>query len=241
MPTITFKYRSGATTYSRTYDAYAIRGLDEPDDVELWPPIQHRLSDGSIREQIVGFRRIITATLGVLQVEADRTFALNFLQSKERWVYLGSLASVYCVLDDPAGFENQWLHDTSLLRFFEVRLKEWRIYTTWPDELEPTADTNLYIKTNVQITGNEASPQTLTTNTAPLDVDDTGNPYPAINLAAYAVSVVLAERQDCLINRIADITQAGSNITFTVAHSDAGNPYADGNYYATVTILLQAK
>jgi len=222
--------------------ALAVRGLDEPDIIELVPPLQLYAADGHILEYIKGFRRCPFVTLGVLQEEADRTFILNFLQANDRWIYFGTgVASVYCVLLDPEGFANEWKHDTSIMRYYDIQLLENVTYTVWPELVEPTADELLYIKSKVEITGTEASPQTFTTNAGALATDDTGNPYPAINLAAYAVTVILTEHQDSLVNRISDITQSGTDIAFTVAHSDVGNAYSDGKWYATISIALQAK
>jgi hypothetical protein len=240
--TITFRYRSGVTNYSRTFNTLSIKGLTQPDKVLLWPPLRFRMSDGSMSTEFRGFRRVITATLGVLQEDADRTFILNFLQANDRWIYFGTgVASIYCVLLDPEGFANEWKYDTSIMRYYDIRLLENVTYTVWPELVEPTADELLYIKSKVEITGTEASPQTFTTNAGALATDDTGNPYPAINLAAYAVTVILTEHQDSLVNRISDITQSGTDIAFTVAHSDVGNAYSDGKWYATIAIGLQAK
>lgn len=241
--TVTFKYRRGATTYSRTFNVLALRGLTEPDAYELWPPLQWRMVDGRIQDDVRGFRRIITATLGVQQEYADRIFILNFLQSPDRWIYLGTLASVYCVLADVTAFENRWLQDTSLLRYFDIELREEVTYTVWPEWVEPTADALMYIGSDwIEVTGDESNPITLTTNAGVLAVDATGNPYPAINLAAYAVELFIRERgpqsTPCMAG---NVTQSGSDITFQVWHGDAGNPYTDGKFWCKITIGLQAK
>ena len=240
--TITFKYRTGATTYSRTLPLLYTKGLDDPDEVEFVPPLQFEAQDGSLIEEIKGFRRIILVRIGILQTAADRQFMLNFLQSSTRWIDIGVFATVHCVLADVTGFENLWLWETKLAPYYEVLLKENVIYQTWPDSLEPVETETLYINTKVEITGTQASPQTLTTNAGVLATDDTGNTYPAINLASWAVTILLTPHQDCLVNRASDITQSGTDITFDVAHADVGNPDpADNKFYATITIGLQAK
>lgn len=239
--TITFKYRSGATTYTRTFATLSIKGLTRPDKVELFPPLRFEMSDGSIRTAFKGFRRVITATLGVLQEDADRAFVLNFLQSNDRWIYFGSVASVYCVLLDPEKFENEWKFDTSLARYYDIQLLETITYTTWPELVEPTADTLLYIGSDwIEVTGDESSPITLTTNAGVLVTDATGNPYPSISLAAYAVELIVRERQGCLCYA-GNVTQSGTDVTFQVWHADAGNAYSDGKFYCRITIGLQAK
>lgn len=240
MATITFKYVSGLT-YSRSFAVIKLRGLDDPDQVQLWPNFQRKLADGSVIEVIKGFRRVFTATLGILNSSTDRKFIQSFLSHPQRAVLYTTNATINCSLANVEKFENQWLYNTNLMRFFEVELIENSIYTTWPVLVNPTTDADMYIKTKVEITGTEASPQTLTTNTAPLDVDDTGNPYPAISLVSYAPTVLITEHQDCLVNRVSDITQSGANISFTVAHSDVGNPFGDGKFYATIVIGIQAK
>jgi len=239
--TVSFTYRNGATNYSRTFTLKSIKGYDEPDQVEFFPPLLMEATDGALIERVTGFRRVITITFGVLQSAADRAFVFNFLANKERWITMSPMGSVVLMLADPAGFANEWKNGRSLERRYTVTLRENVIHTTWPAYADPEETETLYIKSKVEITGTEASPQTLVTNAGSLATDDTGNPYPAINLAAYAVTAILSEHQECLINRISDITQSGSDISFTVARSYAGGAYADGKYYATITIGLQAK
>lgn len=238
---ITFRYRSGATTYTRTFTALAVRGLDEPDAIELWPPLQHRMVDGRIEDNVQSFRRIITVTIGVLQEDADRAFMLQFLKASDRWIYLGTLASVYCVLADPEGFANEWKYDTSLMRYYDIKLRENITYTVWPEAVEPTEDALVYIGSDwIEITGGEATPTVLTTNAGVLATDATGNPYPAINLAAYAVEIGIRERSGTLCYASAP-TQSGADITFNVWHADSGNPYTDNKFYCRITLYLQAK
>jgi len=239
--TIVFKYRKSSTTYSRTFAVSSVRGYDEPDEVEFLPPIQQVALDGTIIEEMQGFRRVITVGFGVLQEAADRAFVFNFLANNERWITMSPMGTVVLALADPTAFANQWQNGHKLERNYDVQLRETILQTAWPDYADPVEIETLYIKTDVQITGTPESPQTLTTNTAPLATDDTGQAYPAISLTTHAVSLLIAEKQDCVVYRTSDISQSGNNITFQVAHANAGNAYSDGNFYAALTIGLQEK
>jgi hypothetical protein len=237
---VTFRYRTGGTTYTRTFAALAVRGLDEPDIIELVPPLQLYAADGHILEYIKGFRRCPFVTLGVLQEEADRTFMLGFISSPDRWICLGSLASVYCALADPEGFENEWKHGTSLMRYYDIALKENVIYTEWPALLEPSENMIGYISPWVEVTGTEASPQTFTTNAGALALQANGSAFPAISLVTHTVNVIITERQGSLVHRVGNITQAGTDISFTVAVAPQGNPYTvDGKFWVVFTVVLE--
>lgn len=216
-----------------------MRGLDEPDEGQIVGTQTDGL-DGTISETIIGFRRVITAGLGILQESADRAYMLEFASAQDRWITMSPMGSVHLVLEDPAKFANEWKNGSSLARRYTVRLVENVLQTTWPTYADPVVEELAYIKTHVQITNTPDSPQTLTTNAGALATDDTGNAYPAINLATYAASVIIQPEQECDCMRVSSITQSGTDITFQVAHSYAGNAYADGNFYAQITILLEA-
>jgi len=72
---------SGSTT--DTFDALAIRGVSAPDEVEFVPPVQHRVMGGTLSDQYVGFRRVISLDLGIL-ASANRDNILYFLQDEDR-------------------------------------------------------------------------------------------------------------------------------------------------------------
>jgi len=98
-----------------------------------------------------------------------------------------------------------------------------------------------YTINHVEIEGTQTSPETFTTNSGKLEFNYSTTPFPAIDLGTYIVSIVAngAPYQDCKINQVGTTSQAGSNITFQLAVSDAGNPSGDGKYYADISILMQ--
>lgn len=239
MATLTFKYRSGSTVYSRTFTILAEKGLTDPDEVEI-VGTQDEMSDGSLEETIEGFRRIVTVNLGVQSAAADRAFIFEWLRYPDRWIDNSPYASVVLALADPAGFENDWKDGSVYQRYHNLRLRETSIHQTWPEAIEPVETETLYISDWIEITGNEASPQTLTTNSGALATMADGNAWPAINLAAYTVTVLISERQGRAVHQVGAVTQSGANISWTVALKGSGNPYADGKFYANFTIGLQA-
>lgn len=239
MATLTLKYRDGSSVYSRSFTILAHRGLDDPDAGEFVPGLQWEGADGTLVESIVGFRRLATVTFGMANDATDRAFILRWLMFP-RWIVMSPYADAVFALADPERFENDWRDGSQYQRFYEVTLRETSIHSAWPDAAEPNETETLYITDWIEITGTEASPQTLTTNSGALATDAAGNAFPAINLSAYTVTVLITERQDSLICQIGDVTQAGSDISFTVARSGAGNPYSDGKFYARITLGLQA-
>lgn len=95
----------------------------------------------------------------------------------------------------------------------------------------------MYFK-KIEVTGTQASPQTVTTNTAPLDVDASGDAFPVIDLDTQVANIVITPHQDCAVNLIGDVVQSGDNISFQIAHSDVGNASDDGKFYATIDISI---
>lgn len=239
MATLTFKYRSGATVYSRSFTVLSTKGLDDPDEVEI-VGIQEEKSDGSIEEKIQGFRRIVSVNLGVQSAEADRAFIVEWLRHPQRWTTHPTYASTVYALADPEAFENEWKDGSQYQRYFNIRLRETSIHSAWPTATEPVETETLYISDWVEITGTEASPQTLTTNSGALATMADGNVWPAINLAAYTVTVIISERQGRAVHQVGAVTQSGTDISWTVALKGSGNAYADGKFYAKFTIGLQA-
>lgn len=238
MQTVTFKYFSGVL-YSRSFYVLSIRGFDNPDEWQLEPQIQIYLSDFSLQSYFRGFRRIVTINCGVIQAHADRLFLEQFLQSNARSIVYGGIEQTFS-LDNPTHYSVQWLNEFQYARSFEIRLIEDSIRTTWPS---PIIEDNMtgYIISHVKIEQDETNPETFTTALGKLATDDTGTAIPSINLATYAPIIIVIEKQSALIMRPDTITQSGSNLAFKMGYSLAGNPSADGFFYADLCILLQAK
>ena len=158
MASLTFAYHTDANYY-RTFSILRLRGLEYPDECEFVPGLQFVAPDGTIIESIVGFRRIITVDIGVLNESADRAFVLNFLANRQRWVTLSTTGTIDeiveiltedgdnitteagdllidesgsgVVLADPAGFENNWKMGSQYQRYYGIRLRENTIHTEW--------------------------------------------------------------------------------------------------------------
>lgn len=238
MDTVTLKYTDGAT-YARTYYVLSARGLDDPDQWRLEPPVQLVCSDHSIVESYIGFRRIATITLGVLQSHADRTFLSSFIRANTREIAYGSSSNLFSLYDKDT-YSDTWLNNLSNARFFELKLIENSIRQVWPDRVI-TDNMIGYVKSKVEISQDETNPETFTTAVGKLATDDTGAAIPSISLTTYAPVIVVMEKQSALIVRPDAITQSGSNISFKMGYSLAGNPYSDGKYYADIAILLQTR
>jgi hypothetical protein len=96
-----------ATTATQ-FDMLAVRGLHRPEDVLYFPPIQEPLLDGTIHEDINGFRRRITLDF---EPTTDLT-KLKFLDTWARADYKYIISTndiVRVVLEDPEGQSLEWL------------------------------------------------------------------------------------------------------------------------------------
>lgn len=110
----------------------AERGMSDPDSVEFWPATQHRYLDGTMKDQIQGFRRKIWLDVGVVASATDRKSILYWMIDNNRTVdYLTETIVPLC-LADVGGYENEWKYDCSLLRYFTFRLLEPSIRSVFP-------------------------------------------------------------------------------------------------------------
>jgi len=128
-------------------------------------------------------------------------------------------------------------------KLFTFELLESVVRTEWPSTtIIPIPDTHEYIIKKVKIVGTNASHESFTTNSGKLQYNYGTTPLPSINLLSYIVSIVAngAIYQDAKINQVGNITQSGSNISFSLAVSDTGNASDDTFFYADIIITLQA-
>jgi hypothetical protein len=244
--TCTLKYIDYSNvTKQQTFNILSAKGFDEPDQVQLFPPIQNKKLDGTIDEQIKGFRRVITMDLGVVASSVDRKTVNEFLESQTKSIiYQGSQVEaeeVFVNLQDISGYENRWLYDCSLAKYYTLQVLESRIRQTWPVIFPPSDNMIGYTINHVKIVGTQTSPEAFQTNSGKLQYNYGTTPFPTMSLTSYIITVVCngTPYQDAKINQVGTITQAGSNVSFYLAVSDTGNPSGDGFFYADITFLMQ--
>lgn len=243
---VTLKYvDSLAAVQTLTLPALSVRGFDDPDEVAFFPPVRYDFVDGTARTAFKGFRRVITADLGVVSDAVSRRYIRAWLTANQRSIYYNSFGigaeEIIVSLEDYESFQNEWLEGSSLFRRFILRVVEKVIRSEWSSYTPPSTVDIMYIKNKVKIEGTQASPEWFVTNTDKLETSESGNPYPNISLLSYAVTVITPPYQDAKINQVGEVQQNGSNIEFQLAVSDAGNPSDDGFYYADIIIGLEAR
>ena len=144
-PTVTLKYNhptSGAT--ERILAVSAVRTIDDPDEFELFPGIQHQYLNGALEEQIKGFRRAIMIDFGVLQNPVHRFAILYFLLDPERQIDYDNgngneELDIAVALENPNGYANEWLGAVQLGKRYVLRLREKGIRQTFPAVWEPSS------------------------------------------------------------------------------------------------------
>lgn len=243
MASVTLKYvDSVGATRSATIGILSIKGFADPDSVMIWPPVINKYADGSIQSQFKGFRRVITIDFGVVESAADREFIRAFLIANTRSVYyyennVGGEEII--VAHDLTDYENEWKENASQFRNYKITVVEKVIRDSWTSYTPPSTVDIMYIKNKVKIEGTQAAPETFTTNSGKLATSGSGNPFPNISLLSYVVTIITPPYQDAKINQVGSITQSGSNISFQLAVSDAGNASGDGFYYCDIIVGLQ--
>lgn len=247
MATIRLKYiDSAGAIQTETVEIVSLRGFDDPDSVSFVPPILYSFIDGTRRTAFRGFRRVIYVDFGVIPDESAHRAILAFMQSDTRSVFYNSVGLGYeeiFVLPQQSEYENEWLDECRIGKRYVLQLTENVIRNVWSSYTPPSTVDIMYIKNHVRIVGTQASPETFTTNSEKLDVDETGTTYPAMSLLSFVATVIVngTPYQDAKINMVGVVTNSGNNLTFQLAVSDGGAPSEDGYYYADIIIGLQAR
>jgi hypothetical protein len=241
----TFKYLDSlGNVQTHIFDVLSVRGVDKPWKWRNVPDKVFDISDGGKRTEYRGFKRIFSVELAVLQAYED--YIQAFLQADTKSItYQGTnlISEENQVVFESAEYENEWIGDCELAKKYVIEFVESTIRTFWPVPTVPViADDLMYIKTKVKIEGTQASPETFTTNAGKLQYNYGTTAFPSISLLSYVVTVICngVPKQDAKCNQVGDITQSGSNISFQLAVSDAGNPSGDGFFYFDIIIVLQA-
>ena len=110
---------------SRTLDTYFVRGFDDADELEFWVGMNEELSDGTLIQNVIGVRRIITIGFDLDYAKADRVWMSQFFASGEMSItYANPVAeTVSVVLYDPTQFANSWLDGLEYARYCEVKFR----------------------------------------------------------------------------------------------------------------------
>ena len=127
---ITLAYTEGGTEYTHDFELLSLKGYDDIDQVEI-VGVQHRHLDGSISEQIRGYRRILSLDFGVLQDFEGRLFLVNFIRNSDREVRKASSGFVNAVLIDWERFVNEWKDNLAIGRRFYLELVQSEIQQTF--------------------------------------------------------------------------------------------------------------
>ena len=118
---VTLAYTESGTEYTHDFELLSLKGYDDIDQVEI-VGVQHRHLDGSISEQIRGFKQILSLDFGVLQDFEDRVFLVNFIKNSNREVRKSSEGFVRAALIDWERFVNEWKDNLAIGRRFYLEL-----------------------------------------------------------------------------------------------------------------------
>lgn len=128
MPLCLFSYTAGGVPYSFYHNCLAVKGVDAPDEWEFLPNAPRMLLDGSLDENILGYRRIVTIDTGVVTDAVQRARIFAFLRNPGRsMTYAGSTMTV--TLEGAESYAAEWLHGAETGRRYILRLKEREIQT----------------------------------------------------------------------------------------------------------------
>lgn len=252
MPSITLKYNEGGTDYSRYFGSVlSVNGFKPSDHHVVFPQLRQEFLDGTVRAKKAGFRRVFTIDMIVTDAD-DLLYIGSFLNAEAQYVSLFTYdstneADVRVVATNDSEYSSEWIDGVELGRKVRLVLEEAAIRQTYPIGTVPTPaldNATMWFKKRIQITGTPTSPQTLTFGTGVLATDESGGSFPTVDNGTeiYRVEVDAAPYQEGKVYLASTPSINGSDyVTFTIAHSEAGNAYSDGNYYADITLWKKAR
>lgn len=125
METLTLKYTEDSVDYEQEFELLSLSGFTDIDKVEF-VGIQHRHLDGSVTENITGFRRVYGLDFGVIQDYAQQKFISDFLRNTDREM-LAEL-NYAPVVFDAQRFVNEWKDNLKIGRSFFLELIDSRVF-----------------------------------------------------------------------------------------------------------------
>lgn len=123
MEQITLTYTGGSVILP----VLSVKGISDPDWIQLWPAIINTYLDGSMESQFTSFRRRVRIDCGVVPLRADRIKILRWYMDNGRTLTYGSYAAIPFV-PQSSEYENVWEEDFSEARRFVFELEESVVY-----------------------------------------------------------------------------------------------------------------
>ena len=113
------------------YSVLGIRGMVDPDEVELNAAEPVKLIDGSYYAyDVPTWNRIVSVDFGVIADQVDRTFLFTALnKSQQRIIYSGDEVTT---VRGSAGFANEWLNGVDFAKSFTLTFREKTARSTNP-------------------------------------------------------------------------------------------------------------
>ena len=111
----------------------SVRGIDDPDEGEIFPGIQHNYLSGGVGEEIAGFRRTATIRF-ITTTHAERVAVLYWRLDTDREIdySVDSETVLLFALQDFQSFGNEWMDGVDLVKMYELKLRETAIRTSFP-------------------------------------------------------------------------------------------------------------
>jgi len=117
----------------KDYEVLAVRGFDDPDEVEEHNFVENTSEDGTLYQNSDGLRRLPGIRFGTIMEKESRLFLSRFYQFKlYRAIVYGS-EEMEVVPREPKFLSNKWLEDVVLERDFELKFAERNVWTTEPN------------------------------------------------------------------------------------------------------------
>lgn len=250
MPTITLQYDDPTTGPSQAFTALSVKGFTQADHHVVFPNLTVETLDGTLRAKKAGFRRVFTLDLGMRTDATELSFLGYFLNSEIQYVTFThdsiTETDVRVVARGDTEFQTEWEDGVEIARRVFLVLEEANIRTTYPSGTtpSPTEGASMYFFKRIAVTGTPVSPQTMTFGSGDLVTDAANVAAPTVNdtTTAYRVEIDGSPYQEAKVYLASTPSINGSDyVTFTIAHSEAGQAASDGAYYTDITLWVKTK
>jgi hypothetical protein len=236
---VTLQYiDSSGLVRSSLFTLKALKGLTEPDECERISVMHDGVEKAAGRkEQVLGFRKIISITIQAGTSPLQRRFLADFITSERKSL---RYQNYFPQLGTDEDLKSEWLNACEYGRQFTITLPDIAVYKKWDDGL--SVDELMYLKRDVQIEGTVAEPELFITNVGKLTAMENGNPYPSFNADTHDFFIGSEDGNEASFKVLkGSIEVVAGNLQFYGFHTDFGQAADDGLFYSSIAIFLQAK
>lgn len=235
---ITLLYVQAGVTYSKTFEAMSLKGIDEPDRLRRNAVIHDYLT-GTSEEQIDGFfKEPIEIEFKAGQDQISTRFLVSWYAASVKLFEYGYYVSQGTTDES---LISDWLYECELGRAFTIKFWDEHKYYKFEDGIIPEADLYIKLKVVMDQDATQDSPESFTTNSGKLATMQNGDPWPSFNATTHDhyISILASDGSGAIFP--ATFSISSGDITITTFPAGSYLPDPANVLYANFSIAAVAK